>query len=574
MDSVELPEEADLPYALAFDSRTNTLFGIVKPPPPPPRPMDPESDGDSPAMCPYVPPPIVNAFSVRQHIEQMGYAGLLFPTPAISDFVKSIKENKTGKYPLGERRDGFVELAISDDKNSVTIKTTQSWGGSRVTREEILDAIDFNKISEERLLQEPLKELCANPDVDASVVVAQSLPYTPGEDARLEQLLESQQEKAKDSDAEGTIDLREVFSFLVVEAGHKLMRKIPATLGKNGKNVFGQDILARPGKDIAFAAPFVGVEISPEDENLMVASTKGHPVFSNKGVKVDPILTLKAVNIHSGNIDYDGSINIQESIEAGYVVNATGDIHVQGQVERANLEAGGNIVVKGGILGEDDENSQKCLIHCEGNLNAKFLNHAVINCEASIIVEEYIMQSRIHAKNEILVGQQKGRGCIIGGYCSSDKGIRAKSVGSEAYVPTSISVGMEEEENQELNTLHQEQDQRSEEKDKLATILHKVKTTTKASSLNKTQLEKIRKIHNTIVALENRIEEIDAAIRHIESQKKENQSLKIHVSGVTWPNATITIKGKSWHCEKEQQACTYMRRGKMIQAKPLEKNLP
>lgn len=551
MSTDDKPEEIP-PYSLEFEDTSNLLFGVVK------------------ALEKNAPAPNVSGFHLRKEFAELGYEEFLISALSLNNFLKNLKNKKPGRYPLGERKDATIDIRIASDRLSASIKITKAWGGKKLNNAKIIEAIKHNKIAQECILVSELKKVAANNDEDLEVVFAKAHLPTSGRDAELINLVSSQVSKVHDTATTDAIDQYDVYEFAVVETGKGLLKKVPATSGKPGLDVLGKVIPPKIGKDIVFTQPFEGVQLADDDENLIVASIKGHPVFSPNGVKVDPVLHLENVNIHSGNIDYDGSVFIKQNIASGFVVKATGDVHVKGQVEKARIISKGSIFVSCGILGEeDDEGNLKARLSCEGDLHARFINLAFIQCGGSVNVDEYILQSRITAKGDILVGQQKGKGRIIGGFCNSESNIKAKLLGSDAYVHTSLVLGAEENENPELNRLHADFERRNNELDQLKTILDRIQSS-KPSSIGTLQIDKAKKISNTILALENQLNSIESDIQELEDAKATIDKFKVHVSGTIYPNVAISICGKGWHCEEEMRRLTFFQNRKRIDHIPLE----
>ena len=52
----------------------------------------------------------------------------------------------------------------------------------------------------------------------------------------------------------------------------------------------------------------------------------------------------------TGDIDYDGAVEVKGNVITGYTVKAAGDITVEGAVEGATLISEGKIVLKRGML--------------------------------------------------------------------------------------------------------------------------------------------------------------------------------------------------------------------------------
>ena len=105
-----------------------------------------------------------------------------------------------------------------------------------------------------------------------------------------------------------------------------------------------------PITDEAFAPALSGVQVALEDSNLLKATVVGQPVLVSHGVMVEPVLRLAEVNLASGNIYFDGTVQIDGEVTQGMKVQAKGDIEVGGTVDGGLLDAGGDIRVAGGII--------------------------------------------------------------------------------------------------------------------------------------------------------------------------------------------------------------------------------
>ena len=191
-----------------------------------------------------------------------------------------------------------------------------------------------------------------------------------------------------------------------------------------------------------FAAHLSGVTFPPDNPDLLQAAIVGQPVTVTGGMMVEPVYTVEAVNTASGNIDFEGSVVVRGDVSAGMVVHATGDIEVGGVVEVATLEAGGSIVVKGGVMGSlgRKENTQHH-IHCGGSFHANYAQQARIEALDSIFIDDVAMQCELSAVNHIRVGDKR-RGHIIGGRAQATLSITAKVLGSPNRVLTHCEIGV------------------------------------------------------------------------------------------------------------------------------------
>ncbi len=271
-----------------------------------------------------------------------------------------------------------------------------------------------------------------------------------GTPTRFESLLDQVKPPVPDDD-HTLVDYRNMGELLIVPAGTPLMRRIPAVQGKDGINVLNQPVPAPPVADESFAPNLTGVEVDPTDPCLLRAALSGAPVLSPRGVSVNPLVEVEAVDLASGNIDFDGTLRVKGDVTAGMKINVKGDVFVNGILEAASVEAGGNVVVKGGIIGSSKYareafHSAKRVAHikCSGSLQARFILNAVVNAGQNVMVENEIRSSDVAAGDSVVVGAIRGRrgGNITGGRIRASRLVCAATLGAPAGIPTKIQAGM------------------------------------------------------------------------------------------------------------------------------------
>ena len=162
--------------------------------------------------------------------------------------------------------------------------------------------------------------------------------------------------------------------------------------------------------DTQFSSDMSGVEIDPDDPLLLRAAIAGSPKLINQGVQVNPVVEVDAVDLTTGNINFEGSLQVRGDISATMEVRVTGDVVVNGTMEAALVEAGGNVTVKGGIIGmaeamqDASGPARTAHIVCGGELKARFIENAIISAGQNVEVEREIRQCSIAAG-----GGQRGR---------------------------------------------------------------------------------------------------------------------------------------------------------------------
>jgi uncharacterized protein (DUF342 family) len=263
-----------------------------------------------------------------------------------------------------------------------------------------------------------------------------------GRDGWFEPLVPEVRSRAPRVDETGHTDYRDLGEILVVHPGDALMRRHAPAAGRDGATLLGETVPARPGKEVMFAANLPGTASDADDPDLLRAAIAGQPVVVRGGMIVEPVFKAATVDTASGNIDFDGSVVIKGDVAAGMTVRATGDIEIGGVVERATLEAGGSIVIKGGAIGElGHKGGGDSRLRCDGCFNAAYAQQAVIEAGDSIFIDDMAMQCALTAINHVRVGNRK-RGHIIGGTVQATLSIAAKVIGSPNRVRTHLEVGV------------------------------------------------------------------------------------------------------------------------------------
>lgn len=400
-------------------------------------------------------------------IDAAGYGALWRDEAAFEALLKHCRSGTACELALGERRDAEARLEIAADKMSATICLVPACGGQTPAAEALRAAlaeagvsngIDGNRIA----------GLAGAGGGEA--VVAQGKPPRHGADAAFEALVPDMRDRTPRVDAQGTVDFRDLGEIPLVAPGDALMRRIPATPGEAGVDVTGQTVLPNPGKDLPFAATLHGAQLSAEDPDLLRATIRGMPVRLANGVNVEQILTVDNVDLHTGNLTFDGTVHIKGEIQPAMKVTASGDVTVAGVVEGAEIEAGGDVQVGGGIIGK----SRVC---AGGTVSAKFAEGSHIAAGDTIAIEDTVVQCDLQAINQVLVGtKQAKRGRIMGGSVRAAMLVRAPIIGSPTSGVTNVLVGVNpvlEAQYQQLLQAMEKKRQEEEELEKVIALLKK-----------------------------------------------------------------------------------------------------
>jgi hypothetical protein len=162
------------------------------------------------------------------------------------------------------------------------------------------------------------------------------------------------------------------------------------------------------------------------------------------------VVQVSNVDLSTGNINFEGTLRITGDIKAGMRVKVGGDVIVSGMVEAAEINAGGNVSVKGGIVGNastlvgggNETEATVTKIYSKGSVQALFMEHVHVEAEGSILVDRSVRQCELVAGNEIMVGKQGSRsGQIIGGRVQATQRVSVAVLGSQNGIKTHVQVG-------------------------------------------------------------------------------------------------------------------------------------
>ncbi len=305
----------------------------------------------------------------------------------------------------------------------------------KLTQDEILDFLHANNILfgiDNQAISNALQEYIYN----RYYTVANGIPPTKGDNAYIQYFASSDTGFRPEDLGNGKVNFKELNFVSNTRNGDIVAKKIVATQGAHGTNVFGETLPGLMGADLE---PRIGNNVMLLVDNLtIVATNDGQFKITNGVLSVDPLIVINSdIGPATGNVTFLGSIVVNGNVLEGYKVKAKGDIEIKGMVEGGSVECSGNIVVTYGVQGRD-----KGILRAQQNIMVKFIENCVVEASGDII-SEAILHSSVKCKSNIIV--QTGKGKIVGGNIVALKGIDALEVGSPMGTKTKIRIGVEPE---------------------------------------------------------------------------------------------------------------------------------
>lgn len=458
---------------------------------------------------------------LREQLNATGFANLHFLSENAATFLAQYNAGQAIEgVKLAEARDAAIKVSITSDGLEARLEITPAEGGTAASRDAILAALDDAGVTfgiQETVIASAIAAGSACGDV-----VARGEAPQHGINGWLEPLIPEARDRRPHEDEGGHIDYHDLGEITVVHPGDPLMRLHPPTTGKDGCTVGGKPLPARPGKPVKFAGKLTGACPSVDDPDLLLAEITGQPVVVRDGMTVEPVFTIDRVGSASGNINFDGNVVVRGDVDAGMAVRATGDIEIGGVVDLATLEAGGNIVVKGGVIGSlCHASAGEQHVRCGGSFNATYAQQASIEAGDSIFIDDMALQCELNALNHITIGNKR-RGHIIGGTARATLSITARVVGSPNQGQTHLATGFNPQMRKQLLELQRQRDERRKQLDEVEKLL-----VFAASHPEKLSPEIASRAQATATALATEVGELEVAREALERKIELSQEARI-----------------------------------------------
>ena len=346
-----------------------------------------------------------------------------------------------------------------------------------------------------------------------------------------------------------------------VQEGQLLCYFVLIDYGTSGEDVYGNII--RP-KKVRNKRLRHGKNIHLSEDGLkMYSDVSGNVTLVEDRVFVSDTYVIEGdVGPSTGDIDYDGAVEVKGNVITGYTVKAAGDITVEGAVEGATLISEGKIVLKRGMQGMG-----KGVMEAKGDVISNFIESATVKAGGAVYTDA-IMHSKIDANSDIIVSGK--RGLIAGGSVATTTRIETKIAGSTMGTPTELEVGLDTTLGERYRIIEKHIDQLMDEKESivknLALLQKRLKTQGKLPAdkmkFVKEGTERIKVIDNTVEEETEEYEKID------EEMRRTSDGGKIRVESIAYPGVKIVISNMTSFIHTETQHCTFVREGADIRIKP------
>lgn len=494
--------------------------------------------------------PLYNRYQMEQirlgledGLEVDEYASLMYPAASMERMRYELKEHGTfvsqsfesldgftGDAELGEENRDGISVTVSPDDMVAYIRVNRAMFGS-IARKDILRSLRVMGITQ-NIDHRMVDNILSGKHLGEVVQIAAGQKPVDGADGYYEFFFDTNKVRAPKILPDGSADFLNMEWYEQARRGQKLAYYHSAGNGEEGHTVTGKRLSPKKGKEKP-SLHGKGFVIQP-DKKTYISIADGKVELKGNNLEVTQILSLKDANQSVGNIRFEGNINIAGDVGTGIVIEAGGDVVINGFVENCVIKAKGDVVLKKGINGSDTGS-----IEAGGNVEAKFFERVNIRAGKSIKAN-YSLHSNLYAEESIeILG---GKGLILGGHSFATKTISVACVGNEIGVRTVVKMGVSEE----LISIQRRIESDLVDKDNKLLILHKglKDLQDKYPPEIRNAMETYIKIEDAIYTINKEKEELRNEKEKVMQQISDTAEASMNVSKTLYDNVMIDIDGK------------------------------
>lgn len=335
---------------------------------------------------------------------------------------------------------------------------------------------------------------------------------------------------------DGRADYSQVVIAQTVLPGQEIAVYHAAEAGKKGKTVTGIELAAPFGTDLPKLS---GKGICKGNRpNVYLAALKGFVTCDPQMYSLSVWSTYVIegnVNRYNGNVVFDGIVYVRGSVGDMVHIIASGDIVVDGFVESAFLEAGHDILIRGGVNA-----GGRGLIKAGGKVMANFYEE--VSVQAGNTVEgNYFLNCQLETDGKVIARGGKSR--IIGGKITAMVGVESATLGYYGNANTFLNVGDIASLDERLQKLCSQKDKSEDEIRQLESGKHKLR-----QMFGNTEAETNSIFHKICVALgqkEEEVAELGKKITMLENTRKRTLRAYIKILGEVDSNVSIRMNGQT-----------------------------
>jgi len=191
-----------------------------------------------------------------------------------------------------------------------------------------------------------------------------------------------------------------------------------------------ENAILHPGNNVTSRERKDGREflVAESDGEVIVEDTTVHVVLMHR--------VTGDVGLQSGNIQFQGMVQVDGSVTKGYYVMAGGDLLVKKTVEAALVSSDAELRIDEGFKG-----GGKGVARTKGSFAARFAEHGTILAVGDVYVEYSMLHCRVKCNGKLQTGSEDSR--IVGGTIKAKFGGEMTELGNHRETKTYVSFGQD-----------------------------------------------------------------------------------------------------------------------------------
>ncbi|MCM1467703.1 MAG: FapA family protein [Alistipes sp.] len=347
----------------------------------------------------------------------------------------------------------FFRLMISEDNMRADMMLLEPEEGWSITLEMALDFL-LEKGIRMGVDQEKLNKMIESKTYSEPFTVAVGKPALSGKNGWFEFFFDTNVEAKPQENEDGSVDFYNMKLFEEVAIGDKLVTYHPATKGEFGFDIKGKFLMPKNGKELA-KIKGKGFSIS-EDGLTYTAEMCGKIEYRYGEITILEVFEVPGdLDLTVGNVRFSGDVKVRGDVTGGMLIDASGNVEIQGHVAGATIKAGKDIILKKGVQG-----AQEAHIEAKGNIFGQFFEEATIVCGGNL-EGNYLLNCNTYAVGKVNIRGKHGR--IMGGKTHGILGIEMHDGGNDNEIATILQVGISDEIMEQYSNITEEIKKNEEE---------------------------------------------------------------------------------------------------------------
>ena len=471
---------------------------------------------------------------LEEHLPVEEYKSFMYTAKEMNKHrLKLMQESHKSNDKNEETGKQYDDFTLLTDGKQMEAFIQVSAAGMKIPKEEIMSALEDCGITY-GIDEAAIDDIAGNGTQDTMITVARGGQPGTGKDGWYEFLFDSEAVKHPELNEDGSVNYKNVKWFEIVRKGQKIAIYHKAEPGMPGCRVTGAKYDGKAGKEIPPVKGH-GFSIAP-DGVTYVADIDGRVVYKDGMLEVTSVLVLEEDTRTAGNINFNGSVYIRNSIGEGTVVKAAGDIIADGFIESAQLEAGGDIILK-----EGTNAGGRGLLKAGGNVMGKFFENATIEAVGSVKAN-YCLNSNIVAGRNIIISGRYGM--ITGGNAYAGRKIESYNIGDADGTATLLSIGKPDNFTTRLKNVEDRMKTVDRELHMLNNIYDEFVEKMKPEERNVNPV--YLKVEDAIYTKNKEMSELKEVREQIINTEELYEHGEVVVNGTIYSGTSVYIKGVRW----------------------------